>query len=196
MLGRIGIALVALLASSCSSSGNFHVPHGEFLDTTKTLLVFPLEGPQFDAADLARLDAAVLETMTRFGYQTVDGSILDDFDRRTSGVDAVLFKGLVAREAFFDDSGAEFDGIECELELPSSGPWGYDEDVSGKATGLSLYISIADPEGNLRYEGFGGIGLLRRWNGSEYEELDPAPLLRERDAVLRAVQIALAPLER
>lgn len=78
--------------------GTFHVPRDEFLVTTYSLLAFPMEGPELDPTDLARIDADVLATLGAYGFEMVDGGILDDFDQRTSGVDAALFKGLLVRD--------------------------------------------------------------------------------------------------
>jgi len=193
---RMILALVALLVGACQSPpGKFHVSREEFFATTKSLLVQPLKGPQFDPDQLTEIDRRVLETLKDEGFQTVDGSLIAGGEKTAEGVDAVLFKGLVARDAIFDDFGARWDGVEVDFELPSSGPWGLSDDLAGKVRGMSLYISIADGEGNLRYEGFGGIGLLHRWNGSRYEPVDPKTLLSDPAVIERAVRITLAPLK-
>ena len=196
MFSRMIVALVALWAGACESPpGKFHGSREEFFATTKSLLVQSLEGPQFDPDQLAEIDRRVLEKLNDYGFRTVDGSLIKGGDAAAEGVDAVLFKGLVVRNAIFDRFGARWDGIECDFELPSSGPRGLSDDLAGKVKGMSLYISIADGEGNLRYEGFGGLGLLHRWNGNRYEPVDPKTLLSDPAVIERAVRITLEPLE-
>ena len=193
----MAIALVACVASSCASStGKFHVDRDEFFASTRTLLVMPMEGPKFDPAHLSYIDREVMEVLADHGFGTVDGSQPQEAELRANEIDAVLLKGLVARDALFDNFDAQWDGVEVDFELPTSGPYGLTDTYRGKVQGLSLYISIADSEGNMLFEGFGGIGLLRRWNANRIEEVDPATLLVDPDVVDRAVSVALSSLER
>lgn len=197
MVGRIPLAFLALVLGACASKpGHFKNPKEEFLATTRTLLVFPLEGAEFRSEDLARIDRKAQRILEAYGYHIVDGSILKDFDQRTADVDSILFKGLIAREAYFDFEGAEWDGVRREIGLPSSGLQGLDKDIDGYLGALSLYVCITRPDGEIQFENVGGVGLLRRWNGSEFENVGPTILLADEEAVYTAVETALAPLAR
>jgi hypothetical protein len=111
-------------------------------------------------------------------------------------VDSVLYKGLIAREAFFTPDGAEWDGVNCDVGLPSSGLYGLDDDVEGQLAGMSLFICITRPDGEILFESFGGIGLLHRWEGTKFENIDPKQVLAEPAAARKAVKVALAALAR
>ncbi|MAB79323.1 MAG: hypothetical protein CMJ89_08215 [Planctomycetes bacterium] len=197
MVGHLPLAFLALVLGACASKpGHFKNPREEFLATTRTLLDFPLEGPEFRAEDLARIDLEVKRLLEAYDYRIVEGGVLEDLDRGVADVDSILIKGLVLREAYFDFEGAEWDGVRREIELPSGGLYGLDEDLEGYLGALSLYVCITRPGGEIQFESVGGVGLLQRWNGSEFENVGPTSLLADEDAVQAAVETALAPLAR
>lgn len=116
--------------------------------------------------------------------------------------DAMVIAALVVRAAKVDGYQASWDGVVRGVDAPPIGtPAGLGSGIvqvrsRGALSAASLHVAILSPEGELRFEGAGGLALLQRLErreGHEGEELAvvdrPAPFA-DADALREGVRTA------
>jgi len=85
---------------------------------------------------------------------------------------AIVFPSLVTRAAKLSGHSAAWDGVRRSVDSPLAGQEGYSGELSGtdllvsgfrgEIAAASLHVAVLSPDGELRFEGAGGLALLQQ----------------------------------
>ncbi|MCH2171682.1 hypothetical protein MK489_12940 [Myxococcota bacterium] len=115
--------------------------------------------------------------------------------QRDKRLGAVVVPSMIASEVELSQAGARWDGVYRNI-LVSRKPRGYAiEQISGKATVLSLEVQVFDPTGQRWFQGVGGLVIpfrIRYEEGQGVMTMRRDPL-RNPAQIRQAIEIALDP---